>query len=161
MATAQRDVQMSDLFRCFGGRLKESSSIVTLKTLLLIHIMIREGSHERVLGYLASNPGLVDVYHLKDKYDQLRNVQEYSEFLEERVAAFKNVKEDFVKGKAAMITYYKHEPLDEQKLKSIQSLQLLIEAGAKCSVCWFYFNFDSVLLMIGDQIILFRFRLLD
>lgn len=134
MATAQRDVQMSDLFKSLGGRMKESSSIVALKSLLLTHIMIREGSHERVLGYLASNPGLIDVYHLKDKHDQLKNVREYSAFLEERVSAYKSVKEDFVKGKTAMITYYKQEPLDEEKLKTIQSLQKLIMAGIKCDV---------------------------
>jgi hypothetical protein len=134
MATAQRDVQMSDLFKCLGGRMKESSSIISLKSMLLIHIMIREGSHERVLGYLVSNPGLTDVYHLKDKHDQLRNVKEYSAFIEERVTAYKSVKDDFVKGKAAMITYYKQEPLDEQKLKSIQSLQKLLEAGIRCEV---------------------------
>lgn len=137
MATAQRDVQMSDLFKSLGGRLKESSSIVALKSLLLTHIMIREGSHERVLGYLASNPGLIDVYHLKDKHDQLKNVREYSAFLEERVSAYKSVKEDFVKGKTAMITYYKQEPLDEEKLKTIQSLQKLITAGIKCDVSFF------------------------
>jgi hypothetical protein len=160
MATAQRDIQMSDLFRCLGGRMKESSSIIALKTLLLTHIMIREGSHERVLGYLASNPGLLDMYHLKDKHDQLRNVREYSVFLEERIAAYRSVKEDFIKGKAAMITYYKQEPLDEQKLKSIQSLQNLLKAGIGCEVRDISLSF-SVLSRIGSRTILFRFRLLD
>ena len=142
MASAQRDIQMSDLFKSLGSRLKESSSLVSLKTLLLIHIMIREGAHDRVLGFLAGNPGIVDVYNVKDKHDQLRNVRQYSAFLEERSTAYKNVKEDFIKGRSAMIAYFKQEPLDEQKLNSIQSLQKIIDSVVPCSVGYLkIFNF--------------------
>ena len=32
--------------------------------------MIREGSYERVLGFLASNAGILDVSHVRDKSAQ-------------------------------------------------------------------------------------------
>ncbi len=111
--------------------------------------MIREGSYERVLGFLASNPGILDVSHVRDKagqgifqfskaqeagYDQSRNIRNYSGYLEERAAGYKYAKEDFSRGKSATIALFKQEPFDESKLKLIQSLQRQIDQLLSCQV---------------------------
>lgn len=162
MGTAQRDIQISDMFKSLGGRLRETNWAVVFKSLLVIHLMIREGNYERVLGFMASNPGLLDVSHVKDKQDQLRSIRAYAGYLEERADSYKFVKEDFARGKQAMISLFKQDPLDESKLKFVKCLQRQIDALLACSVFMEEYSGGNVIsiqafrLLIGDLISMFH-----
>lgn len=97
--------------------------------------MIREGAHDRVLGFLASNPGLLEPGQVKDKgLNFARDIRAYVAYLNERVAGFRFAKDDFIRGKTAMIALFKEDPFDMNKLKLIQCLQAQIDALLVCSV---------------------------
>ena len=58
---------MSDIFKVLDGVLKEPHWAVVFKTLITIHILTRDSCGDRVLGYLAAQPNILNLSSFRDK----------------------------------------------------------------------------------------------
>lgn len=47
---------MAEIFRALTNRLRDSTWTIVFKSLIIVHLMIREGEPEVTLKYLAQNP---------------------------------------------------------------------------------------------------------
>ncbi|KAI9141513.1 ANTH domain-containing protein [Paraphysoderma sedebokerense] len=100
-ATYRRDVSIDDLGRLLGGRLRDSSWNVVFKTLIITHILLDQGSPNRLIGYLASTPSLLNLSSFRDKsgnslgIEQTKNIKSYAFYLEEKVQVYRETKKDF------------------------------------------------------------------
>ncbi|KAH9250650.1 hypothetical protein BASA81_011570 [Batrachochytrium salamandrivorans] len=89
--TYQPNVSMSELFRAISPRILEPNWIVVFKTLTLVHVLIKEGDSERIMGFLAANTDLIDTSGFRDKSGhpvgsiQEKNIKTYSMYIQERV----------------------------------------------------------------------------
>ncbi|KAJ1557048.1 hypothetical protein HK405_000988, partial [Cladochytrium tenue] len=130
--------ESGELFRMLAGRLHEQNWTVVLKSLILIHILIREGNTDRVLGYLAANPEIIDVRNFRDKsltplsVSQAKNIRMYSSYLQEKVASYNSLKDDLVKAKAEHIARFRSMP-ENKLLEVVPILQKQITALLDCS----------------------------
>ncbi|TPX47873.1 hypothetical protein SeMB42_g03039 [Synchytrium endobioticum] len=99
--TFQRDFPMSDMFKFINTRLRENHWVIVFKSLILIHILMREGSADRVTGYLVS-ASMLNLSHFRDRSTnpygqaQSRNIHAYAAYLEEKTQSFRVIKRDFV-----------------------------------------------------------------
>ncbi|KAI8819925.1 ANTH domain-containing protein [Fimicolochytrium jonesii] len=165
-ASWQREIPISELFRYINHRLREDHWVITFKALITIHILMREGATDRVLGFIVSNPGLLRMHNFRDRtntalgQEQSKNLRAYSQYLEEKVAAFKELKVDFVRSKADMIARLRSLPVEDGLLKEVELLQKQIDALLGCT---FYLEeIDNVVtlqafrLLIGDMMALFH-----
>ncbi|KAI8846480.1 ANTH domain-containing protein, partial [Chytridium lagenaria] len=157
-----------DLFQpCFSCciRLREPNWVVVFKSLILVHILMREGATDRVLGYLVNQPNIINTSGFRDKslnplsVAQSKNIRSYSEYLEEKVAGYKTVKDDFVRSKPEYIAKFRSMSQDSL-LKEVQVLQRQIDGLLGCS---FYLEeIDNVVtlqsfrLLVGDMMSLFH-----
>ncbi|KAJ3104020.1 hypothetical protein HDU97_009567 [Phlyctochytrium planicorne] len=138
---------------------------VVFKSLILVHILIREGATDRVLQYLVGHPVVINTSGFRDKslsplsVAQSKNIRSYSQYLEEKVAGYRDVKDDFVRSKPEYIAKFRSMP-QETLLREVQVLQRQIDALLGCS---FYLEeIDNVVtlqafrLLIGDMMALFH-----
>ncbi|KAJ3212961.1 hypothetical protein HDU67_003491 [Dinochytrium kinnereticum] len=164
-ATWQRDGSLPSMFQLLYQRMREPNWVVVFKSLVLVHILIREGATDRVLGYLVSQPNVINTSGFRDKslsplsVAQSKNIRYYSQYLEEKVSGYKVIKDDFVRSKPEYIAKFRSMSQDAL-LKEVQILQRQIEALLGCQ---FYLEeIDNVVtlqafrLLIGDMMSLFH-----
>jgi hypothetical protein len=56
VATHAGEAGVAEIFRALTNRLRDSTWTIVFKSLIIIHLMIREGEPEVTLKYLAQNP---------------------------------------------------------------------------------------------------------
>ncbi|OAJ39572.1 hypothetical protein BDEG_23405 [Batrachochytrium dendrobatidis JEL423] len=142
---------MSELFRAISPRLRENNWIVVFKTLTLIHVLIKEGDSNRVMGYLSSNTDKLSTAGFRDKSGhpmgtiQSKNIDTYSNYLQERVSVFKAVKIDWISEKDTAIAKFRTLQIKDGLLEDISLLQRHIDALLKCS--WYVEDLDQVVTL--------------
>ncbi|KAK2749888.1 hypothetical protein FQN57_005305 [Myotisia sp. PD_48] len=62
------DAGIADLFRILQIRLRESAWTIVFKSLIVIHMMIREGSPGLALRYLSQNPSKMAITSISDSF---------------------------------------------------------------------------------------------
>lgn len=60
------DASLAEIFRILSFRLRDTSWPIVFKALVVIHILIREGSQDAALSYLAENPRTITISGLTD-----------------------------------------------------------------------------------------------
>ncbi|KAJ3046681.1 hypothetical protein HK097_000639, partial [Rhizophlyctis rosea] len=162
----ERGSHISDIFRCINARLREHNWVVVFKSLILIHILMREGGTDRVLGFLASNSAMLNMSAFRDKSGhplgaaQAKNIRAYAMYLEEKVITYREIKYDFVRSKPDMIQRFRTLPVERGLLHEVDLLQRQINALLGCS---FYLDeidnavtLQAFRLLIGDMMALFH-----
>lgn len=56
VATHAGEAGVAEIFRALTNRLRDSAWTIVFKSLIIVHLMIREGEPEVTLKYLAQNP---------------------------------------------------------------------------------------------------------
>lgn len=56
MATHAGEAGVAEIFRALTNRLRDSTWTIVFKSLIIVHLMIREGEPEVTLKFLAQNP---------------------------------------------------------------------------------------------------------
>jgi hypothetical protein len=56
VATHAGEAGVAEIFRALTNRLRDSTWTIVFKSLIIVHLMIREGEPEVTLKYLAQNP---------------------------------------------------------------------------------------------------------
>ncbi|KZT65781.1 ANTH-domain-containing protein [Daedalea quercina L-15889] len=99
-ATWSEDGAVHDVCRALIPRFREPNTVVVFKALIVLHMMIRNGSTDNVLSYLSSS----DVLKLKnissvnwEGYDAPQNVLNYATYLDSRIRAYSQIKHDAIR----------------------------------------------------------------
>lgn len=165
-ATFQSDYPLSELFRFLSNRFKENNWIIVMKSLIVVHILIREGSTDRIMGYLANNPSITDVSNFRDKSgnssaaEQTNNLMAYSLYLSEKIADYQSLNIEFVKSKKDFIDRCRRGACDLDFLHAVEILQRQINALLNSSFEFALINnvvtLQAYRLLIGDLMSLFH-----
>ncbi|CAG8530063.1 6843_t:CDS:2 [Cetraspora pellucida] len=143
--------------RHINHRLKETSWTVVFKSLIVIHVMMRQGSNSRVLNFLAREPTILNVSSFKDKSgtqgaEQTKNIHTYAAYIEEKVAVYRDLKIDFVREKLENgDSRLRKLSVDKGLLREVEILQRQITALLNCK-----FFIDEV----DNEVTLTAFRFL-
>lgn len=131
VATHSGEAGVGEVFRALQYRLRDSTWTVVFKSLITVHLMIREGSPDVTLGYLARHRNMLAVSMFSDAQTQGRNIRHYSNYLSERARAFRETKIDWVRGKETRL-----EKLSVEKglLRETEVVQHQLTALLKCDV---------------------------
>ncbi|KAI1132740.1 ANTH-domain-containing protein [Nemania abortiva] len=131
VATHAGEAGVGEVFRALQNRLRDSTWTVVFKSLITVHLMIREGSPDATLSYLARNRNQLAISSFTDAQIQGRNIRHYASYLAERVRAFKDTKIDWVRAKETRL-----ESLSVEKglLRETEAVQRQLTALLKCDV---------------------------
>ncbi|RKO89231.1 hypothetical protein BDK51DRAFT_38139 [Blyttiomyces helicus] len=113
---------------------------VAFKTLILVHILLREGDSDRILGYLVANPAILDASDFRDRTNSsvvnvhAKNLRAYGAYLECKSRSYRELKVDLVRAKADMIARFRSLPVEDGLLREVELLQAQIDALLACPV---------------------------
>ncbi|KAK5460937.1 putative serine/threonine-protein kinase iks1 [Exophiala xenobiotica] len=130
-ATNGGDSGVAEVFRTLQIRLRDSTWTIVFKSLIVVHLMIREGQPEVTLRYIADAPKRMAISTFAEVQTQGLNIRRYYEYLMERVRAYRDTKTDFVKsgtGKMRRLT------VDKGLLRQTEVVQDQIEALLRCDL---------------------------
>ncbi|KAE9579984.1 hypothetical protein CGMCC3_g4016 [Colletotrichum fructicola] len=131
VATHAGEAGVGEVFRALQFRLRDSTWTVVFKSLITVHLMIREGSPDVTLSFLARHPNTLAISSFTDAQTQGRNIRHYASYLSSRAKAFRETKCDWVRTKESRL-----EKLTVEKglLRETEILQTQITALLKCDV---------------------------
>ncbi|RAL62488.1 hypothetical protein DID88_005053 [Monilinia fructigena] len=95
IATHSGEAGVAEIFRALQNRLRDSTWTVVFKSLITVHLMIREGSPDVTLAYLARHRNMLAISSFTDVQTQGRNIRHYTNYLTERAKSFRDTKCDF------------------------------------------------------------------
>ncbi|KAK1837161.1 ANTH domain-containing protein [Podospora conica] len=131
VATHSGDAGVGEVFRALQYRIRDSTWTVVFKSLITVHLMIREGSPDVTLAYLAKHRNTLAVSMFSDAQTQGRNIRHYSNYLTERARAYKETKIDWVRGQDSRLEKLS---VDKGLLRETEVVQHQLTALLKCDV---------------------------
>ncbi|KAH7078231.1 ANTH domain-containing protein [Paraphoma chrysanthemicola] len=157
VATHAGEAGVAEIFRALTNRLRDSTWTIVFKSLIIVHLMIREGEPEVTLKYLAQNPHRKlainsftegtfanRVPDLDEREVMLRlpmeirreavqtqghNIRTYSEYLLRRAIEYGTTRVDYVRGGEGRL---KRLSIDKGLLREAESVQEQIRYLLKC-----------------------------
>ncbi|KAL0935026.1 ANTH domain-containing protein [Colletotrichum truncatum] len=131
VATHAGEAGVGEVFRALQFRLRDSTWTVVFKSLITVHLMIREGSPDVTLAFLSRHPNTLAISSFTDAQTQGRNIRHYANYLTSRAKAYRETKCDWVRTKESRL-----EKLTVEKglLRETEILQTQISALLKCDV---------------------------
>lgn len=160
------------IMRCLNHRLQDLSWSVVYKSLIVIHIMIREGDRDVTLEYLATKqPGMLNLSHLNILKNltfnsDVRYVMKYAKYLQTRVRHFAETHIDYVRDERVNnLTNQqggrlRNLPVDKGLLRECESVQKQIDSLLKNSFLEGEIKNDVILtafrLLVNDLLALFQ-----
>ncbi|KAF9876728.1 ANTH domain-containing protein [Colletotrichum karsti] len=131
VATHAGEAGVGEVFRALQFRLRDSTWTVVFKSLITVHLMIREGSPDVTLSFLARHPNTLAISSFTDAQTQGRNIRHYASYLSSRAKAFRETKCDWVRTKESRLEKLS---VDKGLLRETEILQTQITALLKCEV---------------------------
>ncbi|KAK3394323.1 ANTH domain-containing protein [Podospora didyma] len=131
IATHSGEAGVGEVFRALQYRLRDSTWTVCFKSLITVHLMIREGSPDVTLAYLAKHRNMLAVSMFSDAQTQGRNIRHYSDYLSERARAYRETKVDWVRAKDGRLEKLS---VDKGLLRETEVVQHQLTALLKCDV---------------------------
>ncbi|KAL1587896.1 hypothetical protein WHR41_03384 [Cladosporium halotolerans] len=132
LATQSGEAGVAEVFRTLTHRLRDSTWTVAFKSLIIVHLMIKEGAPNVTLSYLSAAPThRLAINSFTDVQTQGHNIRRYSEYLLARAQAFEAAKCDFVaEGQA----HVKRLSVDKGLLRETEIIQMQVRALVKCNM---------------------------
>lgn len=148
IATHSGEFGVGEVFRALQKSIHDTAWTTVFKSLITVHLMIREGSPNVTLAYLAHHRGLLMPSAITDGQIQGRNIRHYATYLSERAKAYRDTKIDWVRARESIL-----EKLTVEKglLRETEAVQYQLTALLKC---------DVVESEPENEITIFVFRLL-
>ncbi|KAM0717734.1 hypothetical protein Q7P37_007586 [Cladosporium fusiforme] len=132
LATQSGEAGVAEVFRTLTHRLRDSTWTVAFKSLIIVHLMIKEGTPNVTLGYLSAAPThRLAINSFTDVQTQGHNIRRYSEYLLARAQAFEAAKCDFV---ANGQEHVKRLTVDKGLLRETEIIQMQVRALVKCNM---------------------------
>lgn len=130
IATHSGEAGVAEIFRALTNRLRDSTWTIVFKSLIIVHLMIREGEPEVTLKYLAQNPHRkLAINHFTEVQTQGHNIRTYAEYLLRRAIEYGATKVDYVRGGEGRL---KRLTVDKGLLREAESVQDQIRSLLKC-----------------------------
>ncbi|KAK2023802.1 ANTH domain-containing protein [Colletotrichum zoysiae] len=131
VATHAGEAGVAEVFRALQFRLRDSTWTVVFKSLITVHLMIREGSPDVTLSFLSRHPNTLAISSFTDAQTQGRNIRHYASYLSARAKAYRETKCDWVRTKESRLEKLS---VDKGLLRETEILQTQITALLKCDV---------------------------
>jgi hypothetical protein len=132
LATQSGEAGVAEVFRTLTHRLRDSTWTVAFKSLIIVHLMIKEGAPNVTLSYLGAAPThRLAINSFTDVQTQGHNIRRYSEYLLARAQAFEAAKCDFV---ANGQEHVKRLTVDKGLLRETEIIQVQVRALVKCNM---------------------------
>ncbi|KOS21517.1 ENTH domain-containing protein [Escovopsis weberi] len=131
VGTHSGEAGIAEVFRALQNRLHDSTWTVVFKSLMTVHLMIREGSPEATLAYLARHRNMLGIGDFADAQTQGRNIRHYASYLIERVRAYRDTKTDWVRAPESRL---ERLTVDKGLLRETEVVQTQLTALLKCDV---------------------------
>ncbi|KAJ4015403.1 hypothetical protein NW752_006867 [Fusarium irregulare] len=131
VATHSGEAGVAEVFRALTYRLRDSTWTIVFKSLITVHLMIREGSPDVTLAFLSTHRNVLAISSFTDAQIQGRNIRHYAQYLAERARAYEKTKTDWVRASESRL-----EKLSVEKglLRETEIVQHQLEALLKCDV---------------------------
>ncbi|KAF2641677.1 ANTH-domain-containing protein [Massarina eburnea CBS 473.64] len=130
VATHTGEAGVAEIFRVLTFRLRDSTWTIVFKSLIIVHLMIREGEPEVTLKYLAQNPRRsLALSHFTEAQTQGHNIQAYAEYMLHRAIEFGTTKVDYVRAGEGR---FKRLSVDKGLLRETESIQTQIKYLLRC-----------------------------
>ncbi|KAF2032183.1 ANTH-domain-containing protein [Setomelanomma holmii] len=130
VATHAGEAGVAEIFRALTNRLRDSTWTIVFKSLIIVHLMIREGEPEVTLKYLAQNPHRkLAINSFTEVQTQGHNIRTYSEYLLRRAIEYGATRVDYVRGGEGRL---KRLSIDKGLLREAESVQDQIRYLLKC-----------------------------
>ncbi|OAL56924.1 ENTH domain-containing protein [Pyrenochaeta sp. DS3sAY3a] len=130
VATHAGEAGVAEIFRALTNRLRDSTWTIVFKSLIIVHLMIREGEPEVTLKYLAQNPHRkLAINSFTEVQTQGHNIRTYSEYLLRRAIEYGATKVDYVRGGEGRL---KRLTVEKGLLREAESVQDQIRSLLKC-----------------------------
>ena len=132
LATQSGEAGVAEVFRTLTHRLRDSTWTVAFKSLIIVHLMIKEGAPDVTLSYLSAAPThRLAINSFTDVQTQGHNIRRYSEYLLARAQAFEAAKCDFV---AHGQEHVKRLTVDKGLLRETEIIQVQVRSLVKCNM---------------------------
>ncbi|KAG9245878.1 ANTH domain-containing protein [Calycina marina] len=144
IATHSGEYGVAEVFRALQNRLRDSTWTVVFKSLITVHLMIREGSPDVTLAYLAKHRSMLAISSFSDGnfmeamltevgkvQTQGRNIRHYTNYLSERARAYRETKCDYVRGADNRL---EKMTVEKGLLRETETVQHQIAALLKCDI---------------------------
>ncbi|KAF2632736.1 ANTH-domain-containing protein [Macroventuria anomochaeta] len=130
VATHAGEAGVAEIFRALTNRLRDSTWTIVFKSLIIVHLMIREGEPEVTLKYLAQNPQRkLAINSFTEVQTQGHNIRTYTEYLLRRAIEYGVTKVDYVRGGEGRL---KRLTVEKGLLREAESVQEQIRYLLKC-----------------------------
>ncbi|KAF3004335.1 hypothetical protein E8E13_009485 [Curvularia kusanoi] len=130
VATHAGEAGVAEIFRALQNRLRDSTWTIVFKSLIIVHLMIREGEPEVTLKYLAQNPTRkLAINSFTEVQTQGHNIRTYTEYILRRAIEYGATKVDYVRGGEGRL---KRLTVDKGLLRECESVQEQIRYLLKC-----------------------------
>ncbi|CAK7567949.1 MAG: hypothetical protein SEPTF4163_005927 [Sporothrix epigloea] len=131
IATHADEAGVGEVFRVLQYRLQDSTWTTVFKSLIVVHLMIREGSPDVTLAYLAKHRNILAPVSINGAQTQGQNIRHYATYLNERGRAYRDTKCDWVRVKE---TRLEKLTVDKGLLRETEAVQHQLTALLKCDV---------------------------
>ncbi|KAL8769794.1 MAG: hypothetical protein Q9194_005353 [Teloschistes cf. exilis] len=148
IATHAGEAGVAEIFRALQNRLRDSTWTIVFKSLIIAHLMIREGEPNVTLKYLSDSPSKLAISNFSDAQVQGTNVRHYHGYVLSRAKAFRDTKVDWVREGQARL---KKQTVSKGLLRETKTVQMQINALLKC---------DFLSVEPENEVTLTAFRLL-
>lgn len=132
LATQSGESAVAEVFRTLTHRLRDSTWTVAFKSLIIVHLMIKEGAKDITLSYLAVSPShRLAINTFTDVQTQGHNIRSYSEYLLARAKAYEKTSIDYVRSGDGHI---RGLSVDKGLLRETEIVQDQIKALLRCTL---------------------------
>jgi hypothetical protein len=132
LATQSGEAGVAEVFRTLTHRLRDATWTVAFKSLLIVHLMIKEGTPDVTLSYLSAAPThRLAINSFTDVQTQGHNIRRYSEYLLARAKAYAAGRTDYV---AQGQRHMKGLNVDKGLLRETEIVQDQVRQLVKCNL---------------------------
>ncbi|AOA62827.1 GQ67_00925T0 [Komagataella phaffii] len=167
-----RNDDLKSVLSALAGRIQDPSWSVVYKSLIVLHIMIREGEENVTLKYLSRHVSMLEPRKLsRDGHYGARSIVQYSKYLAARAREFSKTQVDFVRDEKSSNSSSSSNSekkggilrtlsVDKGLLREVESVQRQIESLLKCEFAESEVNNDIVLtsfrMLVYDLLALYQ-----
>ena len=131
IATHSGEAGVAEVFRSLQLRLRDSTWTIVFKSLIIVHLMLREGERDVTASFLVKHPKMLAIQTYSDAQMQGRNIRHYESYLLERCRGYRDCKVDFAREGEGKL---KRLGVEKGLLRETESVQGQIEKLVKCDM---------------------------
>ncbi|CDU25692.1 related to YAP1802-protein involved in clathrin cage assembly [Sporisorium scitamineum] len=161
--TFATDGSLQDVCRALGNRLREPNATVVLKSLVILHTMIRNGEIDNVLSHLSSDIGNIRLRNVSNNswsgYSAPQTLSVYAQYLDERVRAYRDLRHDVIRSSDRSRAYSNGASNSSRLRKLSVEKGLLREVSATQKVASVLMQCSFFLDDLNDDLVMAAFRM--